>query len=725
MKRKKRRFVQFLLLLFTVFLCACGESKNERKTATASYVPEGSSDSRIENERYELSLEDNYSTMTLRNKVTGEIWSSSPTDENFDREDLNPLWQKKTASVFQIGYTNITAGLGVINNAALLQMDYTAAGRLDGNVLYVSYDLLQPAIKLTLAFSLEEDGFRVKIPYEGIEEYGDTFSLVSVAVLPYMGGASDGSEGYYLYPDGSGAVMEFQDIAHIGAGNYSYEIYGNMEKYEEMCMEFEPELPQVMLPVYGVRIEDRGYLAVITQGEADSRITISCSTKVIPLNGIYGEFVYRRGFEDARVKTSTVLSYAGGLIEGDREVYYRFLEEGAADYSHMAANYREYLQATGIRYGAGRGEFPLLLDIFMGIEEEGLLFDEFKQTTSFEQAEDMMSGLTASGAGGLQINLKGYTKDGYNSEPLKFGINSSIGGKSGLKRFLKAAGEAGVPVTLDMNILNAWDRKGGFSTRTDIIYLGNYTVMTDEDESLFLLSPEVAVERMKKFTAEAQKYDIAGFSLSGVADVLAYNYNDGHRCSAEDTVGIWRDMLRELRENEARVTVTGGNGYVFGYADCLKDIPGDDLGFRYTTRSVPFYQMVVHGMADYTMTAGNLSGDLETAKLKWIEYGCVPYFELTYEGSENLMHTSYNQLFTSRYDSWKDDVTELYREMKETVGSLRGLTMEEHAALSADLYRVIYSDGTRIYVNYSSDDRETDGITVPARGYKVVKGEEP
>lgn len=721
--KKNKRLIQFLLLMFTLFLCACGNSQSERKTATVTYAPEGSSDSRIENERYELSLEDNYSVMTLRDKVTGDVWSSAPTDENFDKESLNPLWQKRTASVFQIGYTNITAGLGVINNSALLQMDYTAAGRLDGDVLYVSYDLLQPGIKLTLAFSLEEDGFRVGIPYEGIEEYGDTFSLVSVAVLPFMGGAADGSEGYYLYPDGSGAIMEFQDIAHIGVSNYSYEVYGNMEKYEEMCTEFEPELPQVMLPVYGVRIGDRGYVTVITRGEADSRITISCSTRVIPLNGIYGEFVYRRGFEDARVKTSTVLSYAGGLIAGDREVYYRFLEEGAADYSHMAVNYREYLQAEGVRYGGDRGEFPLMLDILMGIEEEGLLFDEFKQTTSFEQAEDMLSDLTASGAAGLQVNLKGYTRGGYHSEPLKFGINASLGGKSGLERFLEAAGEAQVPVTLDANILNAWDRKGGFSTRQDIIYLGNYTVLTDEKESLFLLSPDTARERMEEFTGKAGRYGIAGYSLGGVADVLAYNYNDGHRFSAEDTVGVWREMLQKLRENVSLVTVTGGNGYVFGYVDCLKNIPGEDLGFRYTTRNVPFYQMVVHGMADYTMTAGNLSGDLETARLKWIEYGCVPYFELTYEGSEELMHTSYNRLFTSRYDSWRDDVVELYTEMKGAVGSLRNQTMEEHVDLTGGLYRVTYSDGTKVYVNYSTEKREADGVRVPARGYKVVKGE--
>lgn len=65
---KTKRLIQVLLLICTVFLCACGDAKNERKTATVSYVSEGSSDSRIENERYELTLEENYSVMILKDK---------------------------------------------------------------------------------------------------------------------------------------------------------------------------------------------------------------------------------------------------------------------------------------------------------------------------------------------------------------------------------------------------------------------------------------------------------------------------------------------------------------------------------------------------------------------------------------------------------------------------------------------------------------------------------
>ena len=172
-----------LLLSALLVLGGCGRQEEGDGSAAVIYAPAGSSDTVLENERYRLTLEENYSVMTIVDKNTGEKWSSSPTDEYFDAEALNPMWRMRTSSLFQLGYTNIAAGLGVIMNSPLLQMDYTAAGCLKDGQLYVSYDLVQPSIRMTLAFSLEEDGFRVRVPFDGIEEYGTQFSVVSLAVL--------------------------------------------------------------------------------------------------------------------------------------------------------------------------------------------------------------------------------------------------------------------------------------------------------------------------------------------------------------------------------------------------------------------------------------------------------------------------------------------------------------------------------------------------------------
>ena len=48
----------------------------------------------------------------------------------------------------------------------------------------------------------------------------------------------------------------------------------------------------------------------------------------------------------------------------------------------------------------------------------------------------------------------------------------------------------------------------------------------------------------------------------------------------------------------------------------------------------------------------------------------------------------------------------------------------ERLADADEVTMTVYADGTRVYVNYGSDDYAEGGITVPARDYLVVKGGE-
>ena len=47
--------------------------------------------------------------------------------------------------------------------------------------------------------------------------------------------------------------------------------------------------------------------------------------------------------------------------------------------------------------------------------------------------------------------------------------------------------------------------------------------------------------------------------------------------------------------------------------------------------------------------------------------------------------------------------------------------MTGHERMSDDVTCTEYADGTKVYVNYGYDDFSSDGITVPARDYLVVK----
>lgn len=70
--------------------------------------------------------------------------------------------------------------------------------------------------------------------------------------------------------------------------------------------------------------------------------------------------------------------------------------------------------------------------------------------------------------------------------------------------------------------------------------------------------------------------------------------------------------------------IEGGNIYTLKYADYLFNIPVKSSGYHIGNETIPFFQMVVHGMIPYTSEPGNLAYDLKKQKLQWIEYGCLP-----------------------------------------------------------------------------------------------------
>jgi len=168
--------------------------------------------------------------------------------------------------------------------------------------------------------------------------------------------------------------------------------------------------------------------------------------------------------------------------------------------------------------------------------------------------------------------------------------------------------------------------------------------------------------------------------------------------------------------------VEGNNLYAALYASQLINLPDSDSGYRMADRSIPFYQMVMHGYKPYTTVAGNTTYDLTEQKLRWAEYGAQPYFILTRERAEELQGTDYNRLFTSEYSLWKDRVVEAYQWYNETMKPVYGTPMLEHAQLEEGLVRVRYENGYTVYVNYQAEDRECDGVSVPAQSVEVVKG---
>ncbi|MGN0793145.1 MAG: DUF5696 domain-containing protein [Aristaeellaceae bacterium] len=682
------------------------------------------SDERIpvaENDRLALYLSADHCGFDVLDKQSGVTWSSSMNDPTFTGK-LAGLNEKKANSMLTVNVTNLEKGAGSMTNAVLLNDKKLTTGyELVENGVRLHYDLGNTGVALDVEVLLEGDTVLVRVPYESINAYGD-FSVVSIDMMPYLCSGSDNADGFLFYPDGCGAILRFSDYAHFKELTQVFSVYGNTEKAKALLDLFGQEEPTVMMPVYGVSIGGNAMLAVIEDGAETARISLNSSNKIVAVNYVYATFQYRRGFDDLRVTSRAIKTYDKKAMEVDYSVRLMFLPAGCDTYSDMAVAYREYLIANGLT--AHVSEQDVAIDLFMSAPEEGLLFDTQRTVTTLAQADAMLDQLAAAGVEKVHYSLKGWSRGGYGKFPDQLPVESAVGRNQELTALTKKAQDMGSTLSLTVNFVEADGDSHTYSRRNDVVYLSNYAILTDAEEETFILSPNVIREKYDAFAGKAASLCVGGLRLERMGQYIPFNYNRSYYYTTQQTLEIYRQMLQDAKARFGQVSVQGGAVWAAPYADLLTEVPYEDSGFHFTTESVPFYQMVMHGLRDYTGLPGNLSSDLEREFLRWVEMGYMPYFELTWGSTEELMYTDYQGLFTAQYTAWIDKVAGIAAAFSQgELKELRTVMMREHVRLTDELVRVTYENGARVYVNYADADAQADGLTIPAMDYLVVKGE--
>jgi hypothetical protein len=138
--------------------------------------------------------------------------------------------------------------------------------------------------------------------------------------------------------------------------------------------------------------------------------------------------------------------------------------------------------------------------------------------------------------------------------------------------------------------------------------------------------------------------------------------------------------------------------------------------------SVPFYQIAIHGLKDYTGEALNLAGDPQTTLLESAEYGAGLNYTFMYADTKVVRDSVFSCYTSAGYLPWKDEtIATITRYQKEMAG-LNRQAITGHERLSEDVAVISYADGTRVYVNYGDRDYQDGAVTVPGRDYLVKRG---
>lgn len=232
----------------------------------------------------------------------------------------------------------------------------------------------------------------------------------------------------------------------------------------------------------------------------------------------------------------------------------------------------------------------------------------------------------------------------------------------------------------------------GFSQRTDTAYYLNKQLVAKGDYNL--VTREYLTENRPYFVTPARYLDFAGSFLqefAGAAQGIGYqntgfllggDYSSGRNFNRTVSQRLTEQALESMSQ-QTQLLVGGGNGYVLPYASALTDIPTGSSDYDLQWKTVPFYQMVVHGSIPYSTVAYNTASARDDLLLKMIESGSGLHFSFICEDDDLLIDTPLQtELYSLAAEKWEDEIAVQFEQYGAFLESVRDVEITSHEELS-------------------------------------------
>lgn len=455
-------------------------------------------------------------------------------DENGFKENINKLGAKEQLSAFYFLRDPATGGNDAMYNNYPITKEgvaiYTLANTSTRNkrllegyiktyapdytyedmdadhaeVKYEDNEIAPPLFKLALEYTLDENGLSVRLPANGIRFDETYYQLEGIDMLPYMGAGDADNEGYTFFPDGSGAIFDFQECKTYGKNvQISGKVYGQDYAYHTIS---GTNQQVVRYPVYGIvesqslsvvggktietdklsdtekqqatetYTQDRGFIAVVEEGSSLVSLMLQ-HIKTTGKNIIKATVTprpkdsYNLGDSVSIAANATYSVTSNRKYTGTYKIRYIMLTDAdkgidntyPCTYYGMAQAYREYLEKTGVLTQltndklSDAEKLPLYIEALGALETtEKILSIPVEVMTplvTFADIQTMYDDLAEEGIDNINFILNGFTKGGLTAPATPYRL-----------KWEKAVEEGGV----DFEELIAYAREKGFGVYPDV-----------------------------------------------------------------------------------------------------------------------------------------------------------------------------------------------------------------------------------------------------------------
>jgi len=596
----------------------------------------------------------------------------------------------------------------------------------------------RPAFNVTLRYSLEGNSLVVNVPFDKIA-YRNAYPMVKLAVLPYFGAGGVNDEGYLLVPDGSGALIYFNN-GRQNQLTYNNDIYGWDEALIRKAIINDNKAP---FPAFGVQKNGNALLCIIEEGASYASVRADVSGRNSSYNNVHPRFeiVHSALMNISGRSDRDVYQYEKGLPEGEGlTLRYIFCHEDS--YVGMAKEYRAWL-INRFPAIAGKQEsgVPIAIEIPGAVNKTqhrlGIPFDLPLKLTSYSEASGMIEDFARFGWKNVRVKLNGwFNRSVDHSIPNNIKLISDLGNKKDFQNLLASAQRNGYKIYPEVDFFYMKDKKlfDGFSLYRDVSRYVSHDRIQRYPYSFvwfgernrwgklsYIARPEVAMSMIDNFVKESGSLGLENIAFRNMGSTLAGDYDDKRHVSREASVRMRQEKFRELNRSGTGIMLLQGHAYAAPFADFIVDMPLDDQGFGITDVSVPFYPIALHGLVPYTGRAINLAEDYSKNLLKTIESGAGLYFSFITEDTAILQETKFRQFYANEYGKWVNDADALYKKFSADFGHLYNQAITSHEILSHGVTMTGYEDGTRVIVNASDFAAYFNGRYIGASSYIVLR----
>ena len=667
------------------------------------------------------------------------LYEPDKLDKKDNKDEIIALYPSVTEQALYILKGDVSA-----TNKQKLESYFAEAGyteedfAIDQELVAGTRENSGPVFNVSVIYRLDGKDLVVEIPYSEVRYKAD-YPITSISPLPMFGAAGTDEEGFMFVPEGGGALIRYNNGKLFQSAYYA-NLYG--WDYGTQRKEAVSETENAF-PVFGATKDGGSYLCIIEGASSYAAINADISGRNNSYNNVYAKYtvLHAEQYNVSAKTTQLVYVYEKQVPDDTIIQRYRFLDSDK--YTDMALEYGQYLREKHPELAEAKAseETPVNVELIGAINKNivkfGVPVDSVVPVTTFAQARRIVDELDEKGIRNLNVRMTGWSNGGVRQKVLT-GVHvvGELGGESELKSLIAEARQKEVNLSLDGITTFAYNSglldgflpfrdAARYATR-DQVHLYPYNIVTyqpaERMDDYYLTRPSYASRNAENLIQYLQKINAAGISFRDIGNLLSADYYPQDLVTREQVAKMNIETLKKAREAGLKTTIKEGNEYAVPYADLITDMNLTGQAYAIIDERIPFYQIALHGMKDFTGQSINLNGDYVTAMLECAEYGTGLNFTFMAENTKVLLDSVYSCYTSAGYEYWKEQIIPMILKYQEDMRGLNQQKIIDHELLSEEVSMTTYEDGTKVYVNFGKEGYRKGSVQIPARDYVVERG---